>query len=515
MATLPARLAGLSRPEAYPHPVDRIKVIETHISWVVLTGEWVYKIKRPVDLGFVDFTRLAARAYYCRQEYWLNRRHAPDLYRDVVAIVGPPAHIGQHGPILDYAVRMRQFPAEAVLASMVDSAGLPAPLADQIGRRLAEAHQRAPAAALDDPWGRPETALSLARDNFRVLQPWARAEARGMLESLAQWTEASHRRLAPFLDARRARGRVRECHGDLHLGNLVMWRGRPTPFDCIEFDPLLRWMDVIDELAFPAMDMRMRGGEDAAWRLVNAYLEESGDYLGAGRLLPYFAVYRALVRAKVHALAADGRLEAPARRYLAAAVQWASPRQRLLVLTYGLSGSGKTFATSALLGPLGAIRLRADVVRKRLFSMGPQARPGPALAVRLYGQGANERTYDELARSALALLRADWPVIVDATFLRAAERLRFQREVAQAARAPWVMLDFNAPETVLRERLERRRAAADDASDADVSVMRRQQSVAEALSAEERRHALGIDSDKGVDGHRLAEAVRRLARAVG
>lgn len=517
MATLPARLAGLTRAEAYPHPVDAIEIIETHISWVLLTGRWVYKIKRPVDLGFVDFTRLAARAYYCRQEWQLNRRQAPDLYRDVVTIVGPPAkaRIGDDGPILDYAVRMRQFPAASVLASMADAGRLSAQLAQETGQRLAEDHRHAPAASLNDPWGRPEAALSLARDNFRVLAPRLKSEARQTLDRLAHWTEASHRRLAPFLDSRRARGLVRECHGDLHLGNLVMWQGRPTPFDCIEFDPLLRWMDVIDELAFPAMDMRMRSGEEAAWRLVNAYLEESGDYLGVARLLPYFAVYRALVRAKVHALAAEGVVDTAAQRYITEAARWASPGSRLLVLTHGLSGSGKTFVTSALLGPLAAIRLRADVVRKGLFSMRAQTRPGPGLAARLYGPAANRRTYDCLAETALALLRADWPVIVDATFLRAADRLRFQREVAQAAQAPWIILEFDAPDAVLQDRLERRQSAADDASDADVAVMRRQRAAAEPLSAEERRHALGVVSDRRVDGRRLAEAIRRLARETG
>jgi len=510
--------AALQRPECYPHPVSQVQVIETHISWVLLTGEYAYKIKKPVNLGFADFSTLGLRRHYCEEELRLNRRLAPDLYLDVVTIRGDAAtpRIGGDGPVLDYAVKMAQFPQDA-LASRRLAAGTFGPAEiDALAARIADFHATAPVAPAAGPFGTPETVLAPALQNFDQMLPLAGdAQEDGTLRELRRWTEREFGARRGAFTRRKSGGAIRECHGDLHLGNIAVLEGRPVPFDCIEFNDELRWIDVASEAAFLAMDLEDRGRRDLSWRFLNRYLEISGDY-GGIEVLRCYLVYRALVRAKVHLMRARQqrirrdeklRLEQAFRHYLGLAQRYARPRGAALVVTHGLSGCGKSTATQSLLEELGAVRLRSDLERKRLHGVAPLAASRSATGAGIYTAEASALTYRSLGALARPILAAAFPVIADATFLQRAEREAF-RAIAAEAGVPFLILDFHVPLETLRERIAERRARGDDPSEASLAVLERQVALREPLTPAEMAAAVVVDGASLAQPDRW-QAVRR------
>lgn len=495
MDDTPELIRHLLDPACYDHPAGPVRLIETHISWVLLTGEIAYKLKKPLDLGFLDFSSLAKRLDACREEVRLNRRLAPDIYLGVVPITGTPhaPRVNGGGEAFEYAVKMRQFPVDATL-DRLDAAGtLDAAQIEAIAATVARFHEndcaRAPA---DIAWGSPDTLWQPVAQNFVQIAPRLDADAdRERLAVLERWSTAEHARLAPLMAARKRAGWVRECHGDLHLGNLAWVDGRPLVFDCIEFNPALRWIDVQSEIAFCYMDLLQRGHSQWAWLFLNVWLEYTGDFAGLA-LLRYYAVYRALVRAKVAVLRA-GQLDGAARRDafdevrtlldLALSLTQAAPA--CLDITHGLSGSGKTTVTHRLMQTPGAIRVRSDVERKRLAGLDALAKSGSGVGAGLYAGDATRRTYTHLAACAGALLDAGWPVIVDATFLA-----RWQRELldetARSHGVPFRILDFPADLATLRARIVERARAGGDASEANLEVLQHQLDSQEILTAEEQ-----------------------------
>ncbi|MBM3356951.1 MAG: aminoglycoside phosphotransferase [Betaproteobacteria bacterium] len=507
------------RPEAYPHPVRAVRVLETHISWVLLTGDYAYKVKKPVNLGFLDFSTLEARRRCCEEELRLNRRLAPDLYLEVVAIRGVPAQarIGGDGPALEYAVRMREFPQNALAKSMISRGQLTAQHVDELASVIAAFHTAAPVAAGSDRHGEPETVLAPALENFRQTLPLVAAAAdRRMLRSLRAWTKSEHGRRAPDIAARRRDGFARECHGDLHLGNVAVLDGKPVAFDCIEFNAALRWIDVMNEVAFMHMDLDDRGRPDLAWRFLNRYLEHTGDYPGVA-VLRFYGVYRALVRAKVHALRASqprlaakerARLLAACRGYVRLAGRLARRPRPGLIITHGLSGSGKTTVTDVLVERTGAVRVRSDLERKRLHGMPARARSESAIAGGIYAPAASAATYDRLAALARGIVESGYTAVVDAAFLSGAARRKF-RTLARRLRAGFVILDFRAPESVLSERIAQRLRSAHDASEADLAVLEHQVATADPLARDEIRAAIAVDTTRPVQWPRLLARLRR------
>lgn len=471
-------VAAMRSPLCYPHPVDRVELIETHISWVLLAGEYAYKIKKPVYLGFLDFSTLALRRHYCEQEVRLNRRTAPSVYLDVVPITGSPSApvAGGEGEAVEFAVRMRRFPQADRLDERARLGQLTAAHIDALAQCVADFHAGAPRAA---GAGRGAE-LELARDNLDALVAFdAGAAPRAALAALRDWTEREHRDVAGVLASRRREGFVRECHGDLHLGNIVLLRGAPAPFDCLEFNDDLRRVDVMSDVAFVVMDLHHHGLPRLAARFLDTYLARTGDYAGLA-VLRFHAVYRALVRAKIAAIRASqpGSGDA-ARDEVAAQVRLATrlaarPRASLTVM-HGLSGSGKTTVSQRLLEEQGAIRLRSDVERKRLHGHDAAA---------LYAESERHRVYGRLEALAGAILDAGYPVIVDAAFLARAERDRF-RALARAGGCAFAIASCEAPEAVLRERLESREARGTDASDAGVAVLESQLATQQPLGGEE------------------------------
>ena len=500
---LPPSLAHLLAPSAYPHPVPAVRLIETHISWVLLAGEYAYKIKKPVDFGFLDFSSLDKRRICCDEEIRLNRRLAPSIYLDVVPVTG--TGLMGDGDVLDWAVRMRAFPAEATLDRM---AWLTPAQIDAMAERIADFHRALPPCPAESPYGTPEAVMAPVLDNFRqigALLPRLAVppDFAARLTALEAWTQACHDRLAGHFAARRRGGYVRECHGDLHLGNIAWLAtpsgdGEPLIFDGLEFSPELRHIDVTSELAFLAMDLHARNRPDLAWRLLDRYLTRTGDFAGLAAY-PYYAVYRALVRAKVAALRADqgdpGAL-ADCARHVRLAERLADPGPAALILMHGPSGSGKSWLSERLLESLGAIRLRSDVERKRLFGL--DALSDSRSAGDIYTPEASRRVFARLGELARHLLDAGFRVIVDATFLGRTHRRAFTA-LAESHGHHWRLVSLQLPEAVLRARIQDRLARGSDASEAGLSVLDSQLQSADDLDGDELAHTTLVTPQESAD----------------
>lgn len=497
MNPLPTRLVDGLRRHLQAAQAGEVRLIETHISWVLLAGDHAYKLKKPVNLGFIDFSPLATRHQACEDELRLNRRLAPELYLAVLPLYGPidAPTLGGSGEPIDWVVQMRRFAAGALWSERLAAGRLLPQHIDRFAQRLVAFHADAPRAEPGSPWGGAE---QVAGPALRALAEIERLAPAAVEPGLARWLHHQAATLPPIWADRRAQGCVRECHGDLHLANVVMLGDEPTAFDCLEFDPALRWIDVLNDTAFLVMDLWAHGRRDLAFRLLNAYLEHSGDYAGLP-VLRFYLVYRAIVRALV------GRLQGAASAtpdYLALAQALAQASDTRLLATCGLPGSGKSHVTQQLLEVAGAIRIRSDVERKRLHGLPPLA-DSHASGIDIYTAQANEATFAHLRALAGLSLLAGWPTIVDAASLRRAERERFQG-VAIAAGAPFTLLVCDAPPEVLRERVRLREARRDDASEAGVAVLERLMLAREPLSAEERTHAIVIDTTHALAADDLA-----------
>lgn len=472
-------LTGAGLPRAGKAP----ELIETHASWLLLTGEYAYKIKKPITLPFLDYGSLKKREACCRAEVDLNRRLAPTLYLDVVPIGGSPEHpeLGAL-PAIEWAVRMHRFDEAGRLDRLVARGGLTTQHLAQLAAALCDFHTAAPRAATGSRFGAPANVLAAARENFIELRKLLPATDRHRIENLADWTEDEFSRHAAAFAARKRGGRIREGHGDLHLGNLVLIDGKVTPFDCIEFSDDLRWNDPASEIAFLWIDLLDHGAPGLAASFLNAWLESGGDF-DAIPVLRFYAVYRAAVRAKVAALRAGqeegagrGNEVTAARRYLDLARKIAVPPAPTLTITCGLSGSGKTTASTARLSDGNApdagrlVRLRSDVERKRLFGLAPLAESGSAPDGGIYTAEATTRTYARLHDLAHTLLAEGWPVIVDAAFLRRSERDSFRQLAAQLG-VDFAILYLHAEADELLRRVAARRG---DASEATPAILERQ-----------------------------------------
>jgi uncharacterized protein len=476
-ATEPARTSDLVQALAR---ALRAQLLETHISWVLLAGDTAYKIKKPLCLPFVDYSTLDSRRHFCEEELRLNRRLAPSLYLGVTRITGEhqAPRLDGAGPVLEYAVRMRRFPAGALFDEQIAAGTLQPHDIDRLAAVLARFHRQAPRAPAPSGFASAERRHAAALAALGGVQSIATPAE---LASLRHWLDTEARALHPLWTARLADGWVRECHGDLHLANLVRLDGDVVAFDCIEFDPALRWIDVIDDVAFIVMDFEAHHRRDFAFRFLNAWLDRTGAH-GGLPALRFAVVYRALIRAQVTSLrnAAD---DSVARRYLQTALAWMSGAGARLVITHGLSGSGKTVASQRLLERAGAIRLRSDVERKRLFGL-EMTDDSRSQGLTIYDTATTARTYATLFGIARDALKAGYPVIVDAAFLRRTERAQ-ALALARGVGVPFSILHCEAPTPVLRERLQARRG---DASEANVAVLEHQLEIAEPLSADELTH---------------------------
>ena len=510
----------LLRAEAYTHPVEAIELKETHISWVVRTGPFAYKIKKPVKLDFIDASTAQRRRHLCDEELRLNRRLAPELYVDVVPIARVQGRllVDGRGPVVDYAVRMHQFASADELPALLEREDVDVAQIAALGATLAEFHSNAAVAA---PSRAPEKTQqmydSVLGNLGQLLAHLDSAQPVAQLSRLTDWTHDRADVLEPIFQMREQSGCVRECHGDLHAANIVRWKGRLVPFDCIEFDPDLRWIDVMNDIAFLVMDLASHSRADLAFALLNRYLEVTGDYDGL-RVLPFYAVYRALVRAKVDALTIE---KVPVRaaefrdrlqRRLAAAQTWIAPERPTLILMHGASGSGKSWLSGRLAPALRAVRVRSDLERKRLAGIEPSAPASAGVRKGIYTPSFSHRTYSRLADCAESCLRAGLSVIVDAAFLEASDRRLF-RALAVRLKVPCTIVSCEADPITLAQRVDARSQEHQDASDATLAVLDTQLREFQPFEPDEERCVIHVDTQEPDVVKRVIEAIHLMVAA--
>jgi aminoglycoside phosphotransferase family enzyme/predicted kinase len=479
----------------------RVEMVETHISWILLTGKYVYKIKKPVDLGFVDFSSLEKREFFCHEELRLNRRLAKDIYLDVVAITGSTERpdINGKGPTIEYAVKMVQFDRERELDKMVLSKVNLSKIFQQFSKTLAEFHETSLVADTRSPFASPEGLGARSLDNFdTILAQFPGYDIENRIASLRHWTVNSLHRNTTRFNQRKDNGRIRECHGDLHLGNLVIIGDEIVAFDCLEFNEDFRWIDVASELAFLLMDLDANSRQADANAVLNWYLEYSGDY-ELIPLLQHYMVYRAMVRAKVSCLTENETSLASdhdpgLEKYLALAefLVGGGDKPRIII-THGLSGCGKTWIGDRLLELSRFVRIRSDVVRKQLHGLIPDGNSNSETGGGIYTSEASSRVYSRLRELAEMMVSAGYTVLVDATFLRKPDRQRLAK-TAEKLNFPYTILSLTAPYTVLASRINRRQKAGNDASEAGLDVLHKQIEFAEELDPDEQGRTIHIDT---------------------
>jgi uncharacterized protein len=463
----------LSAGESYGAPDARVERIETHISMLFLVGDRAYKLKRAVRFSYLDYSTLDRREGFARKELALNRRTAPELYLGLHAVTrranGTLALDGD-GRVLDWVVEMRRFAQSDLLDRLAEARQLTPLLMRDLTDAIVSFHEGAE--IVGDRGGRASIDETIVENDANLLLSSPPLD-RGEIAALAAASRGALAAVERLLERRRLEGKVRRCHGDLHLRNVVLFEGRPTLFDCIEFSDAFSCIDILYDLAFLVMDLTHRGLADLASLVLNRYLDLTADLEGLPAL-PLFLSARAGVRAHVlgalHRQNPTAEALKDAQSYLSLAAAFLRPHPPLLIAIGGLSGTGKSTLAQALAAGLppapGARVIRSDVLRKRLFRVAPET-PLPRHA---YDMATNQRVYDGLRDQALAALAAGYSAIVDAAFLRTEERDRIAETAAEAG-ASFLGLWLEAPAETLAGRIDARRG---DASDADLAVLERQ-----------------------------------------
>ena len=480
---LPTLINQMLTADFYPHPVvEPITLIQTHISFVLLTGQYAYKVKKPMNFGFLDFSTLEKRHFFCHEELRLNRRLAPNLYLQVLAIAQDQDRYyfaPESASAAEYAIQMVQFPQEQLLINVFDQGKLTTSHMQQIAQQLAQFHK---AAATNDHIATFGTAASLkqvADDNYAGTNKYVgTAQTAAQLEQTRAYSDRRFREAAQLFSDRLAGGKIRECHGDLHLKNICLINDTIQIFDCIEFNEPFRNTDVLYDAAFLVMDLQYRGRPDLANIFLNTYLELTNDYRGAV-LLPLFCSMRAYIRAKVTSFLLDdpnleddakaaARQEATAYYNLAHAYTQSSEGK--IYMMAGLSGSGKTTTARSLAIATNAIHLRSDAIRKHLAGLDDLMTRGTD---ELYSPAMTQRTYGELLNLAIALTTAGQTVILDAKY----DHQQLRQEVITAAqnhRIPLEIIYCEADPETLNQRLSDRQAANSDIADATPEILAQQ-----------------------------------------
>jgi len=509
---------ALQNSALYSHPIDKFEVIETHTSQVLLTGSYVYKIKKPVNFGFLDFSTLDKRLHCCNEEIRLNRRLAPQLYIDVIKITGSEnqPEIGGEGKVIEYAVKMRQFPQAGQLDILLATGNLNNNIIDRLADRIAKFHIEIDVVEMKNRFGDFDHLRQPMLENFvQIRDAIKTTDLAADINKLEQWTLQQLSILKPITERRKQSGYVRECHGDMHLRNIAWWHDEIIIFDCIEFNPNLYWIDVMSEVAFLIMDLEDRNQHRFANRFLNRYLEITGDYEGLS-LLRFYKVYRALVRAKVNALRAAQEKYGSDEyqqslsgfcQYLDLALGYLKSEEPILLINFGLSGAGKSVTSRHLAEILPAIQVRSDVERKRLYNILPTERVLPEQKQWLYSNEATKKTYDRLISLTRGLLNAGYSVIVDAANLKQRARQPFI-DLAKIIKVDFLILAFQANEAVLRDRVVRRAQEGVDVSDATLSILDQQLANFEGLTAHEQSHSIVIDTVYSPNIKHLVKRIR-------
>lgn len=498
---------ALSNAKAYPDGSAPTGFRETHISRLYFHQDRVYKLKKPVDFGFLNFTSLDRRRFYCQEEVRLNSRFAPDTYLGVVEIRndGGEIRVDGQGEVIDYAVLMRRLPQERMLDTLLQlqARELPARI-DQLAARLVELHQASPICRHEGGQSNLEVVRANWRENFQqaaasageLLLPAARLQLEAFVDHYLD-------RQAPLLLQREAAGWVRDSHGDLHAEHICL-TDPIRIYDCIEFNRRFRVADLAADLAFLLMDLGHRGRRDLARRLLHAYRQGAeAEAVGPDHLLHFYQVYRAFVRGKVaaflaHATEADPRerqrAASEAAGYFNLALGYLAPAA--LILVSGLMGVGKSTLAAPLAKALGGLWLRSDLLRKSLAGLPATAAQQVPFGSGIYRSDLTRRTYGLLATQAAQALARGQTVVADASFARAETR-RKMLALARRAGVPALLLQLHCPPDVARQRLDQRQAAATDPSDGRSALQQAQAQQWQPPTAEENSYL--VDTTAGVD----------------
>lgn len=509
-------ISALCSASAYNHPIEAVKVIETHISWVLLTGQFAYKIKKPVHFNFLDFTSLAKRLFCCQEELRLNRRLSDDIYLDVVPITGSinDPKVGGTGEVIEYAVKMTQFSEGQLLSERAEAGFLTSDEIIQIANNVAKFHGQIERAKPDSPYDNNDDIKFWFDENFsQIGSLLIEDNYKQQLLHIQQWGNEQWFKLSGLMQLRKQQGFVRECHGDLHLGNMTLVNGKVELFDCIDFNPSLRWIDVLSEVAFVFIDLFSLHYDKLAFSFLNLYLQATGDYPGLA-VFRFYLVYRALVRAKVYLLRRQQcesndleQFTTKFSHFMNLAEHFTKPSQGALLITHGYSGSGKSTFTRLAAENIGALQIRSDCERKRLFGYHSLETTGSDLNCWVYSNNAGEKTYECLRKFADTVLQQGFSVLIDATFLKKWQRDLFKM-LAEKRNVSLHILDFQVDETELIRRIEQR---TNDASEATVKILEQQKETAEPLTEEERTQTTVITQNSSKSLKKLFLAIKSTA----
>lgn len=497
-------IKALLSSSAYNHTTLQLALIETHVSWVILTGKYAYKIKKPVDFGFLDFSTLKKRKYFCEEELRLGQLFAPEIYLAVVPITGTIDHPqinGDAGPILEYAIKMCEFSQDNLLSTLLQQGKLSTTLIAELGQLIAEFHKKTSIAPKNSRFGLPQEVHAPIQQNFEQIIPLlSNPNDIAQIERLAVWANKQFTKHKKLFEARKENGFIRDCHGDLHLANIIFYRDKLILFDRLEFNEDLRWTDVIADLAFLAMDLAGKKQPKLANQLINTYLQFTGDYHGLN-LLAYYLSYRAVVRAKIALFRLNQKdltdkeklaIEKDYYNFINLAESYTHPKKPSLIITYGLAGSGKSTIAKKMVIECGAIQISSDMIRKQLFNIPLYATSNSNPYEGIYTSEATEETYNKLLDLAKIIIKAGFIVIIDATFLLHSQRFMFYN-LATLLKVPFYILHCQTNNLKLIQRIKKRSIKNNTISEANLSILEYQKKLIEPLLTLEEQHTLLVD----------------------